>query len=55
MTTLTITVNGNKKGNQIFFILNVAKTNFLSVVDMDFETVEDVLAGEKEGKYTISK
>lgn len=55
MTTLTITVNGNKAGEQIFFILNVAKSNFLNVIDMTWETVEDVLKGEKEGHYTISK
>ena len=53
MKTLTVTVNGNKAGKQIFFILNVSKSNFLNVVDMTFETVEDVLRGEKEGHYTI--
>lgn len=55
MRNLTITVNGNKSGEQIFFILNVSKSNFLSVVDMTWETVEDVLRGEKEGYYTIAK
>ena len=55
MTTLTITVNGNKAGEQIFFTLNVAKTNFLKVVDMTWENVQDVLRGEKEGHYTIAK
>jgi hypothetical protein len=55
MTKLTITINGNKPGEVIFFILNLAKSNFLNVVDMTFETVEDVLKGEKEGLYKISK
>ena len=55
MTTLTITVNGNKAGEQIFFILNLLKSNFFKVIDMNFETVQDVLEGEKQGLYTISK
>jgi hypothetical protein len=55
MTTLTITVNGNKAGEQIFFILNILKSNFLNVIEMNWENVEDVLKGEKEGHYTISK
>jgi hypothetical protein len=55
MTTLTITVNGNKAGEKIFFILNILKSNFLNVVEMTFETKEDVLEGERNGKYTISK
>ena len=55
MTTLTITVNGKKQGEQIFFILNIEKSNFFKVVEMDFNTVEDVLEGEKKGEYTISK
>ena len=49
MTTLTITVNGNKAGEQIFFILNILKSNFLNVIEMTWENVEDVLKGEKEG------
>tara|TARA_R110000850_G_scaffold275783_1_gene415796 strand:- start:275 stop:439 length:165 start_codon:yes stop_codon:yes gene_type:complete len=52
---LIITVNGKKQGEQIFFNLEIAKSNFLKVVDMTWETVEDVLRGEKEGHYTISK
>ena len=55
MINLTITVDGNKAGEVIFFILNIAKSNFLNVVNMSWETVEDVLKGEKEGHYTISK
>jgi preprotein translocase subunit SecB len=55
MTTLTITVNGKKSGEKVFFILNVAKANFLNVIDMTWETVEDVLAGEAKGQYTIAK
>jgi len=55
MRTLTVTVNGNKAGEVIFFILNVAKDNFLNVVEMTWNTVEDVLRGEAEGHYTISK
>ena len=55
MTTLTITVNGNKAGEQIFFILNILKSNFLNVAEMTWETVEDVLEGERNGKYTIQK
>ena len=55
MTTLTITINGKKPGEKIFFILNVAKSNFLNVVEMTWETVEDVLKGEKEGHYTIER
>jgi hypothetical protein len=55
MITLTITVNGKKSGEKVFFILNVAKANFLNVIDMTWETVEDVLAGEAKGQYTITK
>ena len=55
MTTLTITIAGKKAGEQIFFILNVAKSNFLKVVEMEWETVEDVLRGETEGHYTIKR
>jgi preprotein translocase subunit SecB len=55
MITLTITVNGKKSGEKVFFILNVAKANFLNVIDMTWETVEDVLAGEAKGQYTIAK
>jgi len=53
MTHLTITIDGNKAGELIFFKLNIEKNNFLNVVDMTFETIEDVLMGEKEGHYTI--
>ena len=55
MTTLTITVSGNKAVEKIFFILNVSKSNFLNVVDMTWNTVEDVLKGEREGHYTIAR
>lgn len=55
MTTLTITVNGKKAGEQIFFTLNVAKSNFLNVVEMTFNTIDDVLMGEQQGHYTISR
>ena len=55
MTTITITVNGNKPGQKIFFILNVPKANFFNVVDMTFETIEDVLKAESEGHFQISK
>lgn len=55
MTTLTITVSGNKPGEIVFFILNILKSNFLNVVEMTFESVEDVLKGEIEGHYTINK
>jgi len=53
MTNLTITIDGNKAGEVIFFKLNIEKNNFLNVVDMTFKTIEDVLMGEKEGHYTI--
>jgi len=55
MTNLTITVNGKNQGEKVFFILNIAKTNFLKVVDMNWATIEDVLNGEKNGYYTIAK
>ena len=55
MTNLTITVNGTKAGELIYFKLSVAKSNFLKVVDMTWETVEDVLRGEVEGHYSIVK
>lgn len=55
MTTLTITVNGTKSGEKVYFFLNIAKENFLKVVDMTWETVADVLEGEKNGHYTITK
>ena len=55
MTTLTITVSGEKAGEQIFFILNIPKSNFLKVVDMTWNNVDDVLKGESEGYYSISK
>ena len=55
MTTLTITVNGNKSGEKTFFVLNILKSNFLNVVEMTWETVEDVLEGERNGQYTIQK
>ncbi len=55
MTTLTITVNGSKSGEVIFFILKIARENFIRVVDMTWENTEDVLQGEREGHYTISK
>ena len=55
MTNLTITINGNKAGELIYFKLNVEKTNFLNVVDMTFNSIEDVLLGEKEGHYIIQK
>ena len=53
MTTLTITVNGNKAGELIYFVLNVPKSNFLNVVQMTWDSVEDVLAGQKQGHYAI--
>ena len=55
MTQLTITVAGNKAGEQIFFILDVEKSNFLNVVDMTFNSVKDVLNGEKNGNFKIRK
>ena len=55
MTTITITVNGTKAGEKIYFILNLLKSNFLKVIEMDFETIQDVLEGEKKGLYSISK
>ncbi len=55
MTNLTITIDGNKSGELIYFKLNVEKTNFLNVVDMTFNSIEDVLKGEKEGHYIIQK
>ena len=53
MTTITITVNGNKKGEQIYFILNLKKENFFKVVEMEFSNVQDVIEGQKTGLYTI--
>jgi hypothetical protein len=53
MTTLTITVNGKKAGQLIYFTLKLAKSNFLKVVDMTFNSVEDVLQGEKDGVYEL--
>ncbi len=55
MTNLTITVNGKKSGEQIYFKLNMTKASFFEVVEMEFNSVEDVLKGEREGIYTISK
>lgn len=55
MTTLTITVNGKQQGEIIFFTLNVLKSNFLNVVEMTWDTVQDVIRGEEEGHYTIQK
>ena len=55
MTTLTITVSGNKPGEKVYFKLNIEKSNFLKVVEMEWETIEDVLEGERNGFYTISK
>ena len=54
MMNLTITIPTNKPGHVEFFILNVLKSNFLKVVDMDFSTKESLLEGEKNGMYTIS-
>ena len=54
MKNLTITVNG-KSGEIIYFYLQMTVSNFLKVIDMTFETVEDVLQGEKQGIYTIQK
>jgi len=55
MTTLTITVSGKKSGELIYFFLNVSHSNFLKVVDMGFNNVSDVLKGEEQGLYTISR
>ena len=55
MTNLTITVSGQKAGEQVFFILNVEKSNFFNVMNMTFNSVQDVLEGEKRGLYTVSK
>lgn len=55
MTTLTITVDGNKTGEVIYFRLSIAKSNFLKVVDTVFNSVQDVLDGESSGEYTIIK
>ena len=54
MTQLTITVNGTKAGEQMFFKLNVPKDNFIKVVEMEFNSVSDVLEGEQNGLYSIS-
>ena len=53
MKTLTITIPTKKPGHVEFFILNILKSNFLKVVDMDFSTKENLLDGEKKGFYTI--
>ena len=55
MTTLTITVNGKKPGEKIYFKLDMPKVNFFKVVEMEFTSIEDILKGEKEGFYTIIK
>ena len=55
MKNLTITIDGNKPGELVYFSLNIAKQNFLKVINMTFENIEDVLKGEKNGYYTISK
>jgi len=55
MINLTITIDGNKAGELIYFKLNVEKTNFLKVVEMKWHSIQDVLKGEKEGHYIIQK
>ena len=55
MTTLTITVNGNKAGEQVFFKAQFESANFFTVVDMvsEFSTVEDVKAAEATGVFQL--
>ncbi len=53
MQNLTITINGNKAGEVTFFKLQIAKSNFINVINMTWETVQDVIEGEKQGHYTI--
>ena len=54
-TTMTITVNGNKAGQIIYFPIEIEKSNFLNVVEMEFNSVDDVLNAEKNGEFSIVK
>ena len=55
MTSITITINGKKAGQKVFFKLILTAANFMKVVEMTFNTLEDILNGEKQGLYTIEK
>ncbi len=55
MIKQVITVNGPKRGELIYFTINLPKVNFFTVMDMVFNSVEDVLNGEKNGLYTVEK
>jgi hypothetical protein len=55
MTTLAITVNGKKAGEQVFFNAQFEAANFFTVVDMvsEFTTVEDVKAAAAKGIFKL--
>jgi cystathionine beta-lyase family protein involved in aluminum resistance len=55
MTSITITINGKKAGQKVFFKLILTAANFMKVVGMTFNTLEDILNGEKQGLYTIEQ
>ena len=52
-TVITIVVSGKKSGELIYFKLEMDKSNFFQVIEMDFESVEDVLQAEKNGMFKI--
>ena len=52
-TTMTITVNGKKSGEIIYFKIEMDKSRFFQVVEMGFNSIQDILNGEKNGIYKI--
>jgi hypothetical protein len=52
MIDLTLTVPG-KPGEILYLYTRVEKANFLSVVDMEFATIDEVYQAEKDGLLHI--